>query len=85
MIGPPILIEGLVAIRGGPLELGKARPPQKGLKNYGGEGFPGSDKNWRGGLPIRTNNGQHLELPWHFGEGASGEFMVPLFSLEATE
>ena len=71
MARPPILIEDVVAIRGGPLEPGKAMPPQKGLKGNGIEAFAGSDGNWRGGLPFRANNGQHLELPWRVGEGAN--------------
>ena len=85
MARPPILIEVVVAIRVGPLKLGKARPPQKGLKNDGLEAFTGSDKKWRGGLPFRANNGQHLELPWRVGEGANGEFLVHIISREASE
>ena len=85
MIGPPILIEDVVAIRGGPLEPGKAMQPQKGLKNDGGEAFVGGDENWRGGLPFRTNNAQHLELPWRVGECAHGEFLVHIISREASE
>ena len=71
MARPPILIEDVVAIRGGPLELGKARLPQRGLKGDGVEAFAGGNQNWRGGLPFRTNNGQHLELPWRLGEGTN--------------
>ena len=85
MTGPLILIEDVVAIRGGPLEPGKAMQHQKGLKNDGGESFFGGDKNWRGGLPFRANNGQHLELPWHVGEGANGEFLVHIISRERGE
>ena len=79
------MIEVLVAIRGGPLKLGKARPPQKGLKNDGVEAFARSDEKWRGGLPFRANNGQHLELPWRVGEGPNGEFLVHIISREASE
>ena len=71
MTGPPILIEDVVAIRGGPLDPGKARRPQKGLKGDGVEAFAGGGKNWRAALAIRANNAQHLALPWH-GEGANG-------------
>jgi hypothetical protein len=85
MARPPILIEVVVAIRGGPLDPGKAWPPQKGLKGDGVEAFAGGDENWRGGLPFRTNNGQHLELPWRVGEGANGEFLVHIISREASE
>ena len=85
MTGPPILIEDVVAISGGPLKLGKAWPPQKGLKGDGVEAFTGGDENWRGGLPFRTNNGQHLELPWRLGEGANGEFLVHIISREGSE
>ena len=85
MARPLILIEAVVAIRVGPLKLGKARPPQKGLKNDGVEAFAGGDENWRGGLPFRANNGQHLELPWHVGEGPNGEFLVHIISREARE
>ena len=85
MARPPILIEVVVAIRVGPLKLGKARPPQKGLKNDGVEAFAGGDENWRGGLPFRANNGQHLELPWRVGEGPNGEFLVHIISREARE
>jgi len=63
MTGPLILIEDVLAIRGGPLEPEKAMQPQKGLKGDGVEEFAGGDENWREGLPFRTNNGQHLELP----------------------
>ena len=59
--------------------------PQKGLKNDGCEAFAGSDENWRGGLPFRANNGQHLELPWRVGEGPNGEFLVHIISREASE
>jgi len=45
MTGPPILLEDVVAIRGGPLEPGKAMPPQKGLKGDSIEAFAGCDKN----------------------------------------
>ena len=62
MARPPILIEVVVAIRGGPLDPGKAWLPQKGLKGEGVGAFAGGDKNWRGGLP-RTNNAQNLALP----------------------
>ena len=62
MARPTILIEVVVAIRGGPLDPGMAWPPQKGLKNDGGEAFAGGDKNWRGGLPFRTN--MHSILPF---------------------
>ena len=79
------MIEVVVATRGGPLDPRMAWPPQKGLKNDGNEAFAGGDENWRGGLPFRTNNPQHLELPWRFGEGANGDFSVPLFSREASE
>ena len=85
MARPPILIEVVVAIRVGPLKLGKARPPQKGLKNDGDEAFAGGDENWRGGLPFRANNGQHLELPWCVGECANGEFLVHIISREGSE
>ena len=43
MARPTILIEVVVAIRGGPLDLGTAWPPQKGLENDGGEAFAGGD------------------------------------------
>ena len=85
MARPPILIEDVVAIRGGPLDPGKARPPQKGLKGDGVEAFAGGDKKWRGGLPFRTNNAQHLELPWRVGECANREFLVHIISREARE
>ena len=85
MARPPILIEVVVAIRLGPLKLGKARPPQKGLKGNGVEAFAGGNEKWRGGLPFRANLGQHLELPWHVGEGANGEFLVHIISREAKE
>ena len=85
MARPPILREVVVAIRVGPLKLGKARPPQKGLKNDGVEAFAGGDKNWRGGLPIRAKNGKHLELPWCVGEGAHGDFLVHIISREGIE
>ena len=85
MARAPILIEVVVAIRGGPLKLGKARPPQKGLKNDGGEAFAASDEKWRGGLPFRANNGQHLELPWLVGEGTNGDFLVHIISREGME
>ena len=85
MARPPILIEVVVAIRGGPLDPGTAWPPQKGMKGDGVGAFAGGDENWRGGLPFRINNAQHLELPWRVGEGANGEFLVPLFSMEASE
>ena len=74
-----------MAIRVGPLKLRKARPPQKGLKNDGGEAFADGDEKWRGGLPFRTNNEQHLELPWRVGECANGEFLVHIISREASE
>ena len=85
MARPPILIEVVVAIRGGPLDPGRAWPPQKGLKNDGDEAFAGGDEKWRGGLPFRANNGQHLELPWLVGEGTNGEFLVHIISREAIE
>ena len=85
MTGPLLLIEDVLAIRGDPLEPGKAMQPQKGLKNDGGEAFAGGDENWRGGLPFRANTGQHLELPWRVGEGANGEFLVHIISREARE
>ena len=85
MTGHPILIEDVVAIRGGPLEPQKAMPPQKGLKGNGVEAFAGGDENWRGGLPFRTNNAQHLALSWCIGEGANGEFLVHIISREASE
>ena len=85
MARPPILMEVNVTIRGGPLDPGKAWPPQKGLKGNGVEAFTGGDKNWMGGLPFRTNNAQHLALPWRIGEGANGEFLVPIISREASE
>ena len=85
MTGPPILIDDVVAIRGGPLKPGKAIPPQKGLKGDGTEALAGSDKNWKGGLPFRTNKGQHLEMPWRLGEGANGEVLVHIISREARE
>ena len=85
MARPPIPIEVVVAIRGGPLDPGKAWPPQKGLKGDGIEGFAGGDKNWRGGLPFRANNAQHLALPWRIGEGANGESSVHIISREAGE
>ena len=85
MARPPILIEVVVAIRGGPLDPGKARPTQKGLKSDGVEAFVGSDKNWRGGLPFRTNKAHHYELPWRIGEGANGDFLVHIISREASE
>ena len=81
----PILIKVVVAIRGSPLDPGRAWLPQKGLKNDGGEAFAGGDKNWRGGLPFRATNGQHLELPWRVGECANGEFLVHIISREASE
>ena len=83
MARPPILIEVVVAIRGGPLDPGRDWLPQKGLKNDGGEAFAGGDKNWRGGLPFRTNNAQHLEMPWR--GCANGEFLVHIISREARE
>ena len=61
-----------MAIRGGPLDPGKAWPPQKGLKGDGVEAFATGDENWRGGMLFRTNNGQHLQLPWRLGEDANG-------------
>ena len=85
MARPPILIEAVVAIRVGPLKLGKARPPQKGLKNDGVEAFAGGDEKWRRGLPFKANNGQHLELPWLVGEGTNGDFLVHIISIEASE
>jgi len=85
MTGPPILIEDVVAISGGPLEPGKAMPPQKCLKGDGVEAFAASDENWRAGLPIRTNNAQHLALPWRLGEGTNGEFLVHIISREGRE
>ena len=85
MARPPILIEVVVAIRVGPLQLRKARPPQKGLKNDGVEAFAGGDEKWRGGLLFRANNCQHLELPWRVGEGPNGEFLVHIISREASE
>ena len=85
MARPPILIEVVLAISGGPLDPGRAWPPQKGLKNDGGEPFAGGDEKWRGGLPFRANNGQHLELPWRVGEGPNGEFLVHIISREARE
>ena len=85
MARPPILIEVVVAIRGGPLDPGRAWLPQEGLKNNSGEAFAGGDENWRGGLPFRANNGQHLQLPWHVGEGANGEFLAHIISREASE
>ena len=85
MARPPILIEVVVAIRGGPFKLGKTRPPQKGLKVDSVEAFADGDENWRGGLPFRANNGQHLELPWLVGEGPNGEFLVHIISREASE
>ena len=85
MVRPPILIEVVVSIRGGPLDPGKAWPPQKGLKGNGIGAFAGSDENWRGGLPFRTNNAQLLALPWRIGEGANGEFIVQIISREASE
>ena len=62
MTGPPILIDDVVAIRGGPLRPGKAIPPQKGLKGDTVKAFTSGDKNWRGGLPFRTN--MHSILPF---------------------
>ena len=85
MTGPLILIEDVLAIRGGPLEPGKAMQPQKGPKNDGGEAFAGGDENWRGGLPFRSNNDHHYELPWRIGEGAHGEFLAHIISREASE
>ena len=85
MARPPILIEVVVAIRGGPLDPGKAWPPQKGLKGDGVEAFTGGNKKWRGGLPFRTNNAQHLALPWRIGEGANGDFLVHIISREGME
>ena len=85
MARPPILIEVVVAIRGGPLDPGMAWPPQKGLKNNGDKAFASGDENWRGGLPFRTNNPQHLELPWLVGEGTNGDFLVHIISIEASE
>ena len=85
MARPPILIEFVVAIRGGPLDPGTAWPPQKGQKNDGGEAFAGGDEKWRGGLLFRANNCQHLELPWRVGEGPNGEFLVHIISREGSE
>ena len=85
MARPPILIEVVVAIRGGPLDPGRAWPPQKGLKNDGDEAFAGGDENWRGGLPFRSNNAHHFALPWCVGEGAKGQFLVHIIFREASE
>jgi len=85
MARPPILIEVIVAIRGGPLKLGKAKPPQEGLKGNGVEAFAGGGEKWRGGLPFRSNKDHHYELPWRIGEGANGEFLVHIISREASE
>ena len=76
MTRPPILMEVVVAIRGGPLDPEKAWLPQKGLRGDGVGAFAGGN---------RTNNGQHLELPWHLGEGTYGEFLVHIISREARE
>ena len=85
MTGPLILIEDVVAIRGGPLKPGKAMPPQKGLKGDGIEAFAGGDKNWRGRLPFRTNKAHHYELPWLIVEGANRDFLVHIISREGME
>ena len=85
MARPPILIEVVVATRGGPHKPRKASPPPKSLKGDGVEAFAGGDEKWRGGLPFRANNGQHLELPWRVGEGANGQFLVHTISREARE
>jgi hypothetical protein len=85
MTGPPILIEDVVAIRGGPLEPGKAMPPQKGLKGDGVEAFAGGDEKLEGRAALQNQQCQHLELPWRIGEGANGEFLVHIISREASE
>ena len=85
MTRPPILIEDVLAIRGGSLNPGKAWPPEKGLKGDGVLAFAAGDEIWRAALAIRTNNAQHLELPWRNGEGANGEFLVHIISRKGSE
>ena len=85
MTGPLELIEDVLAIRGGPLEPGKAMQPQKGLKGDGVEAFPAGDENWRGGLPFRAKKAHHYELPWRLREGANGNISVHIISREGSE
>ena len=63
MARPTILIEVVVAIRGGPLDPGMAWPPQKGLKNDGGEAFAAGDENWREGCPSEPTMASILSCP----------------------